>query len=127
MDWIKLLAGTLGFLIATLWKMQSLQRLARKANVPFVYKNYLRDDALGIISSFLAIPIWQLIFPEVLNVYPKLELFVNISFVVIGAIGSIMFQKALGKTQDWLLRKIDKKTDELDSIKDAIKNENGEA
>lgn len=125
MDWINILAGVLGFLIASLWKMQSLQKLARKANVPFVYKNYFRDDALGIISSFLSIPLWQILFPEIANVYPKLEMFIRFSFVVMGACGSFLLQRALGKTQSWLAAKIDKATDELKEMKQAQKeNEN---
>lgn len=117
MDFINLIVGLLGVVFVTLSKMRSLQILAEKANVPFVYKKYFQRDALGIIMSILSIFIWQLLFPEVANKYPALEVWVRCSYFFMGAGGAWVIQKLLGKTQSWINSKIDHKTNELDELK----------
>lgn len=118
MDLMNILAGILGVAFITLTKMRSLQILAEKANVPFVYKKYFQRDAIGIVLSFLSVAIWQVLFSEVAAKYPQIDGFVKTSFFFMGGAGAWLIQKVLGKTQSWINSKIDRKTNELDELKE---------
>lgn len=113
MDWINILIGTLGVIFSLSSKMYSLQKLSEKASVPFVYKMYFKREALAIVMSFLSIPIWSILFPEIATKYPALETWVRCTFFLMGGIGAWAIQKMLGKTQSWINNKIDEKTNEL--------------
>lgn len=112
-----ILVGFAGALFVMLTKMRSLQILSEKANVAFSYKRYFEKEVVSIAISILSVFVWQLLFNEVAAKYKALDGFMLTSFFIMGAAGSWIIQKLLGKTQSWINSKIDAKTNELDELK----------
>jgi len=106
-----LVCGFSGVVLQSLLKLDTLLKVALKANVEFDWwRDYVRRDRYAILSSFLSVIIFHLIFAEVATKFDWLTTFPRFSFVTIGMSGSYALQKWLGKSKKWLEAVIDKKT-----------------
>lgn len=110
--------GLCGVVLQSLLKLDSLLKIAIKANVDFDWwRDYVRRDRYAITASFLSVIIFYLIFGEVATKFEWLTTFPRFSFVTIGMTGSYALQKWLGKSKKWLSNIIDEKSDIADKIK----------
>ena len=117
---INLLIGLLGNLFVLLNDMRTVQNLANKANVAFVYRKYFEKEILAILIGIIPIFIYALTFKEITGKYGELGGLERVSFAVVGGIGSWLLQLAFGGSKKWIMSKIDSKTNELDEIKEKI-------
>ena len=88
MNWLFYLScfaiALIGMALQTAMAMQSLQNKARLANVEFRPKNYLKEDWLTIVISFLTIVLAMLLINEVLNIKPEVKDYLKFGFAFIG-------------------------------------------
>lgn len=113
-----LLSGFLGVLFHCFLKLNSLLKLAQKANLPFNwYRDYVYRDFPTIILSVLSVLIWYFCFKEIAAKYTQVADFARVSFVAMGAIGSYLIQRFLSQAQKKIDKAIDVKTDIADGKK----------
>lgn len=114
-----ILCGIAGVVIHSLWKLDTLQKDALRANIPFHwYKDYFVRDRFAIIAAFLSVAIWFLVFGEAATRFQWLTVFPRVSFVTMGMTGSYAFQRWLGRARKWINKIIDEKTDIADGKKE---------
>jgi hypothetical protein len=113
-----LISGFLGVLFHCFLKLNSLLKLAQKANIRFNwYRDYVYRDFPTIALSVLSVLIWYFCFKEVAARYHSLDDFARVSFVTMGAIGSYIIQRFLSQAQKKIDNAIDVKTDIADGKK----------
>lgn len=114
-DLILILAGTAGVLAHCLFKLNSLLKDARAANIDFnAVNDYWKRDVVGICLSFLSVGIWYMVFGEVGAKIPWLIGWKITSFVTMGGIGSYVLQYYFSGAKKKVREVIDAKTNELD-------------
>lgn len=119
--WVLIGAGLLGVLIHCLIKLDSLRKDAKAANVSFNWvKNYWDVDAFAILLSVAVSLLWHLVYPEVAAYYPKLQGFITVSYATMGALGSYIIQLVLGRAKKFIRNIVDKKTNDLDELKNKL-------
>lgn len=111
------LCALLGMLFHCIMKLNVLTKQAKAGNICFTFKDYLQEDWLSILASFVSIFIWLLLFGEAERKYPLLINYARLSFVIFGASGSYIVQYFLSKAEKNITSVIDSKTNELDEIK----------
>lgn len=111
---IYLVAGLLGVIAHCLFKAKDIISDAKRLNVEFTFKDYLKVDWFGVSTSLLSVFIWLLIFGEVGAKYPKIIDYVITSFVAMGFIGSYILQKFFSNGKAYVRGIMDKKSDIAD-------------
>lgn len=120
---IVILCGVFGVLFQCLLKVRSLLKDAQVANVDFHWKkDYVVKDFPSIALAFLSVGIWYYIFGEIAARYQGIADFKRVSFVLMGGVGSYLIQMAFGTAKDRIRKIVDKKTDELDKLKEEKSN-----
>ena len=112
-----LVCGLLGVISHCLIKAQSLKTDATKANLSWKFEDYIKNDYLGILLSFVSVLAWLLLFEEVATKYGALANFARVSFFVMGLVGSYLIQTVLSRAKKQIRETVDRKTDALDVLK----------
>lgn len=112
---ILFVCGTLGVIFDCCLKANSLKRKASIGNVPFTVKNYLSEDIISIILSFVSVVIWLLLFGEVATRFAQIENFQRVTFVLMGGFGSHIIQYFFSVAEKKIMNIIDQKTDIADN------------
>lgn len=111
-----------GFLFQSAAKLSGLQKDANVANINFDWRrDYLQRDSFSIILSALSPLIWLLVYDEWVERYHIVEEYLKTSFVLFGAIGSWGLQYIFGSAKKWIRSVVDRKTDELDLLRDEVR------
>lgn len=108
------ICGILGVVFQSCLKYVTLSTKAKAGNVHFGIRDYLTEDAAGIIASFASVLIWLFVFGEVTAKYPLLVGFTRSSFVAMGSFGSYILQLVLSKASKRITDIIDVKTNIAD-------------
>lgn len=109
-EFILIICGALGVLFHSLVKLNRLYELAKRAKVVFEWRrDYLKNDFVSILLSFLSVAIWFLLFGEVATKWQWLTTFPRFSFFCMGAFGSYCIQYTLGKAQKLIEKMVDEK------------------
>lgn len=112
-----IICGLAGVFFHCCFKANSLKNQAKVANVSdFSVWTYIREDYLSIMSSFLSVLIWLLIFGEVAAQYPKLENFQRGTFILMGGSGSYLIQYFFSTAEKKITSVIDHKTNVADNV-----------
>ena len=96
--------------------MNSSRKLALKGNYEWTKKQYLNDQMLAAIASFLWVVFVALVFTEVVAKYEQIFDWKRLIFGVMGYAGDSFAIKVLGKASDRALAVIDNKTSQIDEI-----------
>lgn len=119
------LCGSLGVLFQIFaLKVPKLKTISEKANHPFKFKDYLKDDWPAIIASFVTVGIFIFCIDEILGLKPELEKFVKWLFVFVGFTGSSIAQALFSVTNRKIMAIIDVKTNIADRIEPPINDQN---
>lgn len=113
---ILFILGFLGVVSHCLMKLKDMISDAKRANMSFTVKDYIKSDWIGICLSFIAVIAWYFLFSEVSLLYPKLENFMRISFIGMGLTGSYVIQKFTSRAKGKIRDVIDEKTNKADNI-----------
>jgi hypothetical protein len=114
-------AGVIGILAHLIFlKLPAVKQRALAANLPFSLKAYLREDCLAIIASFLTVVICVFVLDELIGYNPSLLRFIKFLFVFVGYTGSSILVGVFGKFDAAVQNIVDRKTNELDAIKQTI-------
>lgn len=117
-EFILIVCGALGVIFHSLVKLNRLYELANRAKVVFEWRrDYLKNDFVSILLSFLSVTIWFLLFGEVATRWQWLTTFPRFSFFCMGYFGSYWVQYGLGRTQKVIEKIIDDKTHLADEKK----------
>jgi len=108
--------GLLGVFGHCLFKLDSLKKSSKAANLSFSIANYLNEDMFAILFSIVAVFIWFFVFAETVEQYPKLANYARISFITAGWMGSYIIQYFFSSAQKRITTIIDEKTNKADNI-----------
>jgi hypothetical protein len=76
--------GSLGILFKLIWSALMVDKKLRLANQRINFKDYIKDDALGILASFVALFIFLVMISEYLNWQPWIINYIKSIFVFVG-------------------------------------------
>lgn len=106
-----------GQLFHLLIKANAMRKRAKSGNVPFnIMKDFIAVDGLEIIATFVGGIIVMLILNEVKMIYPGIENYLRMSFVLLGYSGSSLVLSALSKAEKNVSKQIDEKTNHLEEL-----------
>lgn len=106
--------GLLGMLWHTLQGAQKQRKRAKAANTPFAFGAFLKDQALALASTIVALIIIIFLFDELADFKPVVWKAVKFFMTLVGFCGNSLLSAALGGAEKKLLKVIDKKTDIAD-------------
>lgn len=106
-----------GQIFHLLIKANAMRKRAKAGNVPFsVMKDFIATDALEIAATFVGGIIVMLVLNEVKLIYPAIENYLRMIFVLLGYSGSSLVLSALSKAEKNVSKQIDEKTNILDDL-----------
>lgn len=114
-DFIYFLCGFLGMTVQFLQGLQSLKQTAKAANFTFVFKKYLQDDIIVILTTIATIFLFILFLPNFLQIRPDSIKIARIVFGLVGWTGSDILQLVFSPTKKKIMDIIDIKTNIADN------------
>lgn len=113
------IAGILGMLFHLIaYKIPALKRRAKVANEKFEFKQYLKDDWMGLTATVMSIGIFVWLLDEMVGYNPSLLRVVKLFFFFVGYTGSSVLVSILGRFDKKVEAIVDYKTNQLDAIKE---------
>ncbi len=110
-DYIQCFAvGLLGMILQALLKIKSIQDKAKKANVQFSAKEYLMEDWVSHMASFVTLSMCLFFVDEFTNFYAKASDYMKIGFAFVGYTGSDIMSRIFSVVNKRINRAIDFKT-----------------
>jgi hypothetical protein len=109
-----ILAALCGILLNILYKMDDYKKQLERANEKFVPKKFFERDWITILKSILGICIFLVCLDEIIHYSPKVGGFVKSLFSFIGFCGNEILMRLYSRTQKFINRIIDIKTNIAD-------------
>lgn len=110
--------GFIGILFHILLKIKALKKRSKAANINFSYVEFISEESITIAISAVAVVIFIIVLPELINYRSWIQDWVRFLFVFVGFTGSSILQSFFSKTEKNLLDVIDKKTNIADNKTD---------
>lgn len=100
----------LGMILQALLKIKAIQNKARKANVQFSAKEYLIDDWVSHLASFVTVCMCLFFIDEFTNFYSRAADYMKIGFAFVGYTGSDIMSRLFSVVNKRINDAIDYKT-----------------
>jgi hypothetical protein len=108
------LVGVLGWVIASIRKISSLQETAKRTNVEFSPIEYFKTDWAAIATTFAVIAVMLLILDQVLHINPKWVDYSKIVFLPTGYMGAEIIGTIMGQVKKKINAAIEYKARQTD-------------
>lgn len=104
------LVALIGMVLQALLKIKSIQEKATKANIKFSAKDYLIDDWVSHLASFVTIIMFLFFIDELSGISPKIVNYLKIGFAFVGYTGSDIASRLFSVVNKRINNVIDQKT-----------------
>jgi hypothetical protein len=108
------LVGVLGWAIAAIRKIASMQQTAKKTNIEFSPGEYFKTDWAAIATTFAVIAVMLLTLDQVLHINPKWVDYSKIVFLPTGYMGAEIIGTAMGQLKKKINAAIEYKARQTD-------------
>lgn len=117
-----LAVALLGMILQALLKIKSMQDKAKKANVQFSAKEYLFDDWVSHLASFVTIIMCLFFIADFTRFFAKSDEYMKLGFAFIGYTGSDVMSRIFSVVNKRINDAIDYKTNIADKASGTTEN-----